>query len=68
MREHKRRIDSLASQAYGSGRLTMNAVGEWFWLRDQGGRVYLGWSLDGAEHRLKTVVSGDRGRSISQQI
>ena len=60
MRERKRRIDRMANRIYGDGRLDMNAVGEWFWLQQEGGRIYLGWSLSGAEHRLRAALPVDR--------
>jgi hypothetical protein len=65
MRERERKVGLLASRTYGSGRLSMNAVGEWFWIPDRGGRIYLGWSLSGAEHRLQAAIRGGQGRSSS---
>jgi hypothetical protein len=67
MREQRETIDSLASQAYGRGRLRSNSVGEWFWKQEAGGRVYLGWSLTGAEHRLRAAISTRERRSLSRR-
>jgi hypothetical protein len=67
MREQKQTIDSLASKAYGRGSLQTNLIGEWFWKQDAGGRVYLGWSLTGAEHRLRAVVGPAERRSLPRR-
>lgn len=67
MREHRQRIGSWASKAYGRGRLDTNPIGEWFWIQERGGRVYLGWSLTGAEHRLRAAVNANRRRSPPAQ-
>jgi len=68
MTERKRTIDSLASQAYGRGMLKTSSIGEWFWIQEAGGRVYLGWSLSGAERRLRIVVDRQDRRSISGRV
>jgi hypothetical protein len=62
MREHTQQIGSLARKAYGRGRLDMKLTGEWFWIPERGGRVYLGWSLTGAEHRLRAAISANTRR------
>jgi hypothetical protein len=67
MREQRETIDSLAREAYGHGRLKANSVGEWFWSQEAGGRVYLGWSLSGAEHRLRAVIGTEDRRSLSRR-
>jgi hypothetical protein len=67
MREQKQTIDSLASKAYGRGSLQTNSIGEWFWRQEAGGRVYLGWSLTGAEHRLRAVVGPEERRFPSRR-
>jgi hypothetical protein len=63
--EQEQNIDSLASQVYGRGRLRRNTVGEWYWVPEAGGRVYLGWTLSGAEHRLRAAMYAGNGRSMS---
>jgi hypothetical protein len=61
--EQEQRVDSLASEAYGRGRLRRDSIGEWYWFQETGGRVSLGWSLTGAEHRLQAAIHTGNGRS-----
>jgi hypothetical protein len=60
--EQEQTIDSLASEAYGRGRLRRDSVGEYYWARETGGRIYLGWTLAGAEHRIRVKIYADNGR------
>jgi hypothetical protein len=68
MREQRQRLVLLAHKAYGDGRLGMNSVGEWFWIQQDGGRVYLGWSATGAARRLNAVISANQRRSMSSRL